>query len=244
MEGTFLRQPHNQTMTLLIGKYHVRSYSPTGRGGKGYFAYVVGGQRLVFLKLLWRPDSTEIDPEHETYARLHAKGVQNIPRVIVGEDVCHVPDSTAMGEVSQPLRTLTQDFLASESKLLPRLAYRLVIETLGIPLSEYSDSYELTRVVLDAVEGEQADLFNDMPCIDKKPTAHEQAWERAEILHRDISIGNIIIDIDSLTTGGRPKGLLCDWDLSKSKAKIGRATQTLRSVRFCSSSDAAATSLI
>ncbi|EKM60992.1 uncharacterized protein PHACADRAFT_204140 [Phanerochaete carnosa HHB-10118-sp] len=67
-----------------------------------------------------------------------------------------------------------------------------------------------------------------MPRADQKLTAHEQAWERAEILHRDISIGNIIIDIDSLATK-RPKGLLCDWDLSKSKDRIGRTTQTVRS---------------
>ena len=39
-------------------------------------------------------------------------------------------------------------------------------------------------------------------------TAHTAAYERARILHRDISAGNILI-----TDSG--SGMLIDWDLSK-----------------------------
>ena len=39
--------------------------------------------------------------------------------------------------------------------------------------------------------------------------AHQVAWQKAGVLHRDISIGNIMID--NLT--GR--GFLSDWDLAR-----------------------------
>lgn len=43
------------------------------------------------------------------------------------------------------------------------------------------------------------------------PSGHQQAWENAGVLHRDISVGNIMIDIE---TG---RGFLNDWDLCKYK---------------------------
>ena len=39
-------------------------------------------------------------------------------------------------------------------------------------------------------------------------SAHKEAYEKAHILHRDISVGNIMI-----TSEGR--GLLIDWDMCK-----------------------------
>jgi RIO-like serine/threonine protein kinase len=44
------------------------------------------------------------------------------------------------------------------------------------------------------------------------PTAHTAAYEKAHILHRDISAGNIMI-----TDNG--SGMLIDWDLSKKVIK-------------------------
>lgn len=60
-------------------------------------------------------------------------------------------------------------------------------------------------------------------------TAHEQAWSKADVLHRDISEGNIIIDV--LTNAQRPMGVLIDWDLSKKKDQLNQGgTQKDRSV--------------
>lgn len=39
--------------------------------------------------------------------------------------------------------------------------------------------------------------------------AHEEAYKKARIVHRDISAGNIMIDKNG-------DGLLIDWDLSRS----------------------------
>lgn len=43
--------------------------------------------------------------------------------------------------------------------------------------------------------------------------AHRKAWEKAKILHRDVSVGNIMINVESATK--EPDGFLNDWDLCK-----------------------------
>jgi len=59
--------------------------------------------------------------------------------------------------------------------------------------------------------------------------AHKVAHEKAGMLHRDISVGNILITNDG-------HGLLIDWDLSKSISDIEsqRARQVERTASgFC-----------
>jgi RIO-like serine/threonine protein kinase len=55
--------------------------------------------------------------------------------------------------------------------------------------------------------------------------AHKEALEKAGILHRDISVGNILITVDG-------RGLLIDWDLCKRvKDLVNGARASERSVR-------------
>lgn len=143
---SFAHHVKDQTLTLVIGRHHARNYSPTGRGTKGYFAYIVGQKRLVFVKLAWRSMSENIYPEHKTYQTLYDHNVPNIPQIITGEDVCHAA-------TREPLRTRTQEFMTSAWKPLERRQYRLVIETLGLPLSEYRDSFALVHATRDSVFG-------------------------------------------------------------------------------------------
>ena len=53
--------------------------------------------------------------------------------------------------------------------------------------------------------------------------AHEDAYTKAQILHRDISIGNILVlesDDEFAKDKSLPKGLLTDWELSKSRDEL------------------------
>ena len=55
--------------------------------------------------------------------------------------------------------------------------------------------------------------------------AHQDAWEKAHILHRDVSMGNILINVETGT------GFLNDWDLCKYKDELDKpASQHVRSV--------------
>lgn len=138
------------TMTLVIGKYHVAcGHVPTGRGTMGYMAYVVGKQRLVFLKETWRGESELITPELEIYRRLYELCVENIAEVVGGGDVLHCDHGPRL-----PQRTRTHNYLrAGGLDFIPQRHYRVVIETLGLPLTEFKHSMAMTYVIRDAVKG-------------------------------------------------------------------------------------------
>ncbi len=60
---------------------------------------------------------------------------------------------------------------------------------------------------------------------DKSVIAHTEAYDRAQVLHRDVSAGNIMITEEG-------SGRLIDWDLSKKVVKDGvKARQHSRTVR-------------
>lgn len=68
--------------------------------------------------------------------------------------------------------------------------------------------------------------------------AHRKAWESANILHRDVSVGNIMIDVES--DEEQPIGFLNDWDLckyvedfSKPAAQPGGRSVSARNLASC-----------
>ena len=137
------------TLTLLIGCYHVGYYSTIGRATRGYIALHVEGQCLVFLKDSWRADSPDIHPELEVYAKLVEHSVRYVATALGGGDVGIVVDG-----VLQQQRTLSQDYNQSISNLLSRLHYRLVTKEIGLPMSEYTNSYFLALILAQACTGE------------------------------------------------------------------------------------------
>lgn len=50
------------------------------------------------------------------------------------------------------------------------------------------------------------------------PTVHQAALDKFGILHRDISVGNILIGDDG-------RGLLIDWDLARQVPKLGNTVE-------------------
>ena len=139
-QGSWACGLEGKTLTLIIGKYRVRSYSPTGRATKGYFAYVMGAKRLVFVKISWRPETDEVVMELDRYAALYRAEVPHIAVVVSGGDTSHSPEGAksfrrADDSKGPLLRTRTQELLTTP-KLYPRVQTRLIFETLGIPLSE------------------------------------------------------------------------------------------------------------
>ncbi|KAG2746623.1 hypothetical protein P692DRAFT_20679435, partial [Suillus brevipes Sb2] len=73
--------------------------------------------------------------------------------------------------------------------------YCMVLGVVGRELSTFRSTRELVSVVADALE------------------AHEEAYHKAGILHRDVSVGNLIVTDDG-------EGLLIDWDLCRKRSTL------------------------
>ncbi|KAJ7466757.1 hypothetical protein B0H11DRAFT_2047598 [Mycena galericulata] len=156
-------------------------HRPVGRGTRCFIAVETKTNRICLLKDTWRVMGYH--PEGQVYARLKEQQVQNIPNVIVAEDVngpnhhCGVDDYPKF----------------REQAIKEHQHYRLVLDVVGRPLVEFGSTHELVKCVLDALQ------------------AHCDAWTKARVEHRDVSVGNIIIVVDK----GITRGLLIDWELSR-----------------------------
>ncbi|KIP03556.1 hypothetical protein PHLGIDRAFT_121484, partial [Phlebiopsis gigantea 11061_1 CR5-6] len=132
-----------------------------------------------------RANAVGVHPEIATYSRLREHGVEHVATAVAGGDV-----SDAYGVH----KTVSQRFFDKQGlDMSERIQTRLVIKEVGRSLETYDASPELIIVTTDALLG------------------HQQAWEKAGVLHRDVSVGNILIDVASPEDDIH--GFLTDWDL-------------------------------
>ena len=192
--------------TFLVGKHCTEPRALTGRGTKGFVAYYEEEERVVFLKDSWIVRDNIFHPELDTYARLRANNVEYVATALAGGEV-GLPDIQT---------TRTQCYSTSKTPPLPRVHSRLVTN-LGRPLEDYAEAQELIKAVHCAFEGNVfVHLLRESyltPSI-----GHKQAWEKAGILHGDISVANILIDVDS--TPDNFRAFLNDWDVCTYKSDI------------------------
>ncbi|TFY58750.1 hypothetical protein EVG20_g8035 [Dentipellis fragilis] len=177
-----------RTCSYLVGKPFTAPKSPTGRGTKTFAAYSIDAKRLVFLKDTWIADTEGVHPELETYKKLKLHGVKHVATAIAGGYVDNQEIQSQRHMIEKP----------NQTRQSGRKHYRFITLELGRRLETYTDQKELIQAVDDSLRG------------------HQEAWEDAEILHRDVSAGNIMIDVQ---TG---RGFLTDWDLCKFKDEFGQ----------------------
>ncbi|KAI0927318.1 hypothetical protein AcV5_007876 [Taiwanofungus camphoratus] len=206
--GTVKRCRH-----FLVGKPHFLASGVAGRGTRGYVAIDVETKKFVFLKDAWRVDLPGIQKEGDVVRTLNEKEVEHVPTLVchgdIGSQCTVVQDlwepanvSAAPGLVSDQASVTTDADSHKWNPLKRHTHYRLVEAEVGRPLSDFRTGRELVKLICDSIK------------------AHRQAVEKANILHRDISAGNILIlqyerrDSDG-TTWISYKGLLNDWELSK-----------------------------
>ncbi|KAJ3481126.1 hypothetical protein NLI96_g7879 [Meripilus lineatus] len=184
-------------LRLAFGRPRLMGRGIVGRATRAYIAYDLDNQRLVFLKDYWHPASGSYHPELETYEKLRNAKVDFIATPLGGGDVY------CSASRKSPQQTITQEYLPKplghEYPYSPRKHYRLVLEEVAQPLESYEAPYEMVLALYCAV------------------VAHQQAWENAGVLHRDISGANILIT----GSGVKTRGILIDWDMCKYKDKEG-----------------------
>ncbi|TFY59276.1 hypothetical protein EVG20_g7849 [Dentipellis fragilis] len=188
----------------LVSRPTAYSIGVCGRSTRGYIAMDMETKGRVWLKDSWRIDTPEMPKEFKIYEKLREKKVSNVPK-------CHCG-----GDIGKQ-KTRTHEFQDStwrcgKHRIMPHHHYRLALEVIvGHPLHKYKSTKELCVVILDAL------------------IALGEAYSLADILHRDVSGGNILI-----TEEGR--GVLIDWDLSKeiTAADTARADWRTGTWRFMS----------
>ncbi|KAH8100115.1 hypothetical protein BXZ70DRAFT_1008623 [Cristinia sonorae] len=192
---------------FLVRNPSSHSRAPTGRATKGYIAFDLETRKFCFLKDSWRPDSFNVHPELEVYERFRGVDppIPCLATVCCGGDLFSIIDGETVKQT-----TRTQEWI-DDLHYHARLHTRIVLNEVGVPLKDYTDSLELCHAVSDAI------------------LAHAAAWEATEVLHRDISDGNIIIYFDFTEPSQVTEGLLIDWDLSKYRNELGRVSQQNRS---------------
>ncbi|PIL24557.1 hypothetical protein GSI_12441 [Ganoderma sinense ZZ0214-1] len=184
---------------FLVGRPHFASDALIGRCTTGYYAYDVTDDdeknwHVCFLKDSWRPVVPgRTRPEHLLYERFRRHGIT--PAHGIGTLIC---GSDVGGHWAQ--KTRVQKHLPSGNRPALRVHYRIVIDEIGVRLEDFRNFSELSAMFSDAMK------------------VHYQVWSSAKVLHRDISVGNIMIRIQP---DGTREGFLIDWDLSRIECELG-----------------------
>ncbi|KAJ6458626.1 hypothetical protein C8R47DRAFT_146138 [Mycena vitilis] len=179
-------------------------HSPFGRGTRCFVAVDCATRHKCVLKDTWRV--MKYHPEGEVYERLHQHEVRNIPSVLACGDVLHHHCGRFPGYWKVPPSSIIRE----------QVHYRIVLDVVGRPVENFPSTYALVRYVLDALE------------------AHYDAVTKAQVEHRDVSVGNIII-VDR--TDGTSAAYLIDWELAcYSEESASRAYDTVGTRQFKSAS--------
>ncbi|KAI0368165.1 hypothetical protein BV20DRAFT_1054162 [Pilatotrama ljubarskyi] len=227
---------------FLVAKPIFKSSTMFGRATRGYVAVDVETGRFVFLKDSWRPFYKGVEPEG-SYLEMfknHKDSEMDVPTVVchgdVGNQVAFTAGYEEMGREArkrarlEALRTkrvpLDSNPSSSANKkranpgdeaqrasqgpipasedesLRHHIHYRIAVEEVCLPFSEFRTTEQLIRLMSDCIE------------------THYWAFENHDLLHRDVSAGNVLI-LPKLVTDDDGveivewRGILTDWELAK-----------------------------
>ena len=132
----------NRTTFYIVSKPFVNNdILPVGRGTRCYEAYDCQTHEVVLLKDTWRVEGYL--PEGDVYRRLHEAGVSNIAGLIAAGDV-DGPTHKCGDTESIKART-------TGASIWHHVHYRLVLDTVGFPLTNFSSTWGLVNAVTCAL---------------------------------------------------------------------------------------------
>ncbi|KAI0089391.1 hypothetical protein BDY19DRAFT_101525 [Irpex rosettiformis] len=182
---------------VLVQRPFFRSHSALGRATRGYIAYHPTQRILMFLKDTWRVDHNRLIPERTLCRQLVEAEVPFVPQIIWGGDV-----------LVNEERGITRCLKWAAAQTLPVglghprvLVQHRMLSKLAYPVTSAPNSSVMVKGFRDSI------------------VAMDKAKELCNLVHRDISIGNIML------TGDKDcKGILADWDhAGKAEPPVGVA---------------------
>ncbi|KAI0750176.1 hypothetical protein C8Q80DRAFT_1253690 [Daedaleopsis nitida] len=232
---------------FLVCKPGFRATGLAGRGTRGYVAFDCGTKRFVWLKDAWRAHYLMVEKEGDVLAQLNKAKVSHVPTLVCHGDIdnqdtltpswwerkqreapstlfgakfpTHVPPCAATTSSYKRKRDEYDDHrderadtptpkglgdsgttFREDCPMRLHRHYRLVVAEVALPLKEFSHGRQLVSIIKDCVH------------------AHWKASE-VNILHRDVSGGNILILPTCIKKGSGGvimwMGMLADWEMSK-----------------------------
>lgn len=177
------------------------------RATRGYLAYSTKREELVFLKDTWRvddPDDSTAVSEAQIYEilRKHKSLEPYLPVIFAAGDVYGADPGAA-------LHTKTQDM--KDCQWVPgpewfrRYVRHRVVQKLAIPLHMLRNSKQLLQTIRNILTGVLSTSTRHVVLANKAHVVVKIAYHEGKILHRDISMNNIMLN---LSFGG----ILNDWD--------------------------------
>ncbi|KAI0683687.1 hypothetical protein BC835DRAFT_1423088 [Cytidiella melzeri] len=185
---TMMVKDEKSEMELLVQRPFFKATSAIGRGTRGYVAVDKQTKEVLFLKDTWRVNHPLMKTESEVYRILEVYRVPHVPRIICGGDV---KDSNGKTQVTISVAWAESQKLRVAYAKLRNHAHHRIVQRLAYPIESADNSEEYVTA------------FRDVLIVIEKASATEH-----KILHRDISIGNVMLG--DTEDGG--VGLLSDWD--------------------------------
>ncbi|KAH9889370.1 hypothetical protein C8Q73DRAFT_654273 [Cubamyces lactineus] len=194
-------EPGEHAQLFLVSRPVVTPLSLSGRCTRGYWCVNAATGRIGFLKDTWRTILRK-DTEGDILHHLNGLGVRNIPALAIDGDVISCTDEVQDDDhtfqdtetdrfVDEPWarRIRGNDVIVSMHR-----HYRLVTHTVGYPLRSLRGTEELLFATYDVF------------------IAMQDALTKDSRIHRDLSVGNIILVKEPDRAVRR--GYLIDWESS------------------------------
>ncbi|KAI0323284.1 hypothetical protein GY45DRAFT_1264880 [Cubamyces sp. BRFM 1775] len=138
--------------TFLIGAPAFYAQGMACRGTKGYVAWDIQAQRFAWLKDAWRLDYERMEPEGVILSKLNAHRVINVPTLVCHGDIRNQKTRTPdIWEAQQPDEDTSCE--QEEYTLRRHAHYRIVVQEVAKPLSEFLSGQHLVSVIVDCVQG-------------------------------------------------------------------------------------------
>ncbi|KAG2112046.1 uncharacterized protein F5147DRAFT_538197, partial [Suillus discolor] len=141
-----------------------------GHGTRTCPAFNPANNKIVMFKDSWQVLLPDILPEGEIYKHLKDTDIHNIATCIACHDVPSLPQQR-----TQTAKFANAPWVQPYDVLTPHIHYCMVLNHVGQPLIRFTSSCQVVKAVRDAL------------------IAHEDACAKAGVLHRDLSLGNIVI---------------------------------------------------
>ncbi|KAI9065679.1 hypothetical protein FKP32DRAFT_1623592 [Trametes sanguinea] len=236
--------------TFLVCRPMFFANGMAGRGTRGYVALDCRTGRFVWLKDAWRVFYKQLMQEGAVLEMLNKDEVEHVPTLLCHGDIreqttmtsdiwekaqakaaaaaaaattipsslslhklplssswtLFAPQTSSSGSHKRSRTAVEVEEAAGEEEgtLRRHRHYRIVVNEVSLPLSQFSCGRQLVSIICDCVK------------------AHRDAIEKSEIIHRDVSGGNILIHpiVKPVGKDGRSsrvkwEGLLSDWEMSK-----------------------------